>query len=171
MKWCLTGRSSGRQQGPWLRHFHGPCWYPPLAALLPAPLTLGVRRFGSLMNSRLHLPSSLTAAVAASATGAGTFCTSRRPRRLAEHHGGQVPARATHSFLFRSGVLRRAGLNMGCCRSYPPSNTALRTSPSSTIFHDRPPGRFSFPASLLLFPDACTHATDRTDRLPLSNRP
>ncbi len=42
MKWCLTGRSSGRQQGPWLRHFHGPCWYPPLAALLPAPLTLGV---------------------------------------------------------------------------------------------------------------------------------
>ena len=24
----LTGRSSGRQQGPWLRHFHGPCWCP-----------------------------------------------------------------------------------------------------------------------------------------------
>ena len=36
-------RSSGRQQSPWLRHFHGLCWYPPLAALLPAPLTLGVR--------------------------------------------------------------------------------------------------------------------------------
>ncbi len=78
------------------------------------------------MNSRLHLPSSLTAAITASATGAGTFCTSRQPRRLAEHRGGQVPARATHSFLYRSGVLRRAGLNMGCCRSHPPSNTALK---------------------------------------------
>jgi hypothetical protein len=40
---CLTLRSSGRQQNPWLRHFHGFCWYPPLAALLPAPLTFGVR--------------------------------------------------------------------------------------------------------------------------------
>ena len=39
---ALTGRPSGRQQGPWLRHFYGPCWCPPLAALLPAPLTLGV---------------------------------------------------------------------------------------------------------------------------------
>ncbi len=36
--------SSGRQQGPWLRHLHGPCWCPPLAALFPCrlPLTLGV---------------------------------------------------------------------------------------------------------------------------------
>ncbi len=41
---CLTCRSSGRQQGPCLRHFIGPCRCPPLAALLPAPLTLGVRR-------------------------------------------------------------------------------------------------------------------------------
>ena len=90
------------------------------------PHSSNVRRFGSLMNSRLHLPSSLTAAIAASATGAGTFCTSRQPRRLAAHRGGQVPAPATHSFLYRSGVLRRGSLNMGCCRSYPPSNTALK---------------------------------------------
>lgn len=38
----LTGRSSGRQHGPWLRYFYGPCWCPALASLLPAPLTLGV---------------------------------------------------------------------------------------------------------------------------------
>nr|ACB13003.1 hypothetical protein [Hydrogenophaga sp. PL2G6] len=86
------------------------------------------------MNSRLHLPSSLTAAIAASATGAGTFCTSRQPRRLAEHRGGQVPARATHSFLFRSGVLRRAGLNMGCCRSYPPSNSGVERQLSQKLY-------------------------------------
>ena len=36
----LTGRSRGRQHWPWLRHFHGQCWYPPPSA--PAPLTLGV---------------------------------------------------------------------------------------------------------------------------------
>jgi hypothetical protein len=39
----LTRRSSGRQHWPCLRHLHGQCWCPPLAALLPAPLTLGVR--------------------------------------------------------------------------------------------------------------------------------
>ncbi len=39
----LTGRSSGRQHGPWLRHCPGPCWCPSVAALLAAPLTLGVR--------------------------------------------------------------------------------------------------------------------------------
>ncbi len=35
----LTGRSSGRQQGPRLRHCLGPCWCPSVAALLTAPLT------------------------------------------------------------------------------------------------------------------------------------
>ncbi len=35
---CLTGRSSGRQQGPRLRHCLGPCWCPSVAALLAAPL-------------------------------------------------------------------------------------------------------------------------------------
>ena len=35
---CLTGRSSGRQHGPRLRHYLGPCWCPPVAALLAAPL-------------------------------------------------------------------------------------------------------------------------------------
>jgi len=39
----LTGRSSGHQHLPWLRHCHGQCWSPSVAALLPAPLTLGVR--------------------------------------------------------------------------------------------------------------------------------
>ena len=38
----LTERSSGRQQGPWLRHCPGPCWFPSVAALLTAPLTMGV---------------------------------------------------------------------------------------------------------------------------------
>ncbi len=37
----LTGRSSGRQQGPWLHHCPGPCWCHSVAALLAAPLTLG----------------------------------------------------------------------------------------------------------------------------------
>jgi hypothetical protein len=39
----LTGRSSGRQQGPRLRHCLGPCWCPSVAALLTAPLNFGVR--------------------------------------------------------------------------------------------------------------------------------
>ena len=96
------------------------------ALLAPAPVNLGVRRFESIMNNRLHLPSSLTSAIAAPATGAGTFCASRQPRRPAAHRGGQVPARAARSFLYRSGVLRRSGLNMGSCRCHPPSNTALK---------------------------------------------
>ncbi len=41
----LTGRSSGRQHRPCLRHFHGQCWCPP-PYRAPAPLTLGVRLSG-----------------------------------------------------------------------------------------------------------------------------
>ena len=52
---ALTGRPSGRQQGPWLRHFYGPCWCPPLAALLPAPLTLGVSRGDKNAMSKMQL--------------------------------------------------------------------------------------------------------------------
>ena len=38
----LTGRSSGRRQGPCLRHLHGPCRCPP-PSRAPAPLTFFVR--------------------------------------------------------------------------------------------------------------------------------
>ena len=44
----LTGRSSGRQQGPWLRHFHGPCWCPTHLRCSGAAY-LGVRRRKNLL--------------------------------------------------------------------------------------------------------------------------
>jgi hypothetical protein len=50
----LTRRSSGRQHWPWLRHLHGQCWCPPLAALLPAPLTLGVRPSYPMAHTSRH---------------------------------------------------------------------------------------------------------------------
>ena len=40
----LTGRSSGRQHWPWLRHFHGQCRYPP-PYRAPAPLNFGYKDF------------------------------------------------------------------------------------------------------------------------------
>jgi hypothetical protein len=50
------GRSSGRQHWPWLRHFHGQCWYPPHFRCSGAAY-LGVRRSGnaSIRRSCRHL--------------------------------------------------------------------------------------------------------------------
>ena len=42
----LTGRSSGHQHRPWLRHSHGLCWCPPHLRCSGAPY-LGVRLFGA----------------------------------------------------------------------------------------------------------------------------
>ena len=49
----LTGRSSGRQHWPCLRHFYGQCWCPAVATLPPAPLTFGV---GRLSGSQMPQP-------------------------------------------------------------------------------------------------------------------
>ena len=83
------------------------------------------------MNSRLHLPSSPRQPLRQRQPVPASFCTSRRLRRLAEHRGAWCAASRYTQFSIGPACSVAPGLNMGCCRSHPPSNTSSSDLPSA----------------------------------------
>lgn len=133
-KCLLTGRSSGRQHWPWLRHLDGQCWCPP-PCRAPAPLTLGVS--SSKTETRLPMPPSYKFPTPESCKlkDSAVLCTSDRILALYNQATGKSQQRITQpvknwfvaeaqssgwggrSFSSRSSVRARCRLRSICAPS------------------------------------------------------